>query len=205
MHNEFHFAYREIANVIYRCSIQHYGKETWRGFRVRIPKIVRRYRPVSLLKGGYKMFARILAIRLRPTLTHIMHPAQSSSTAGRTIPEAVATIREATAHGQLTDSLDMASPLDNIPQEYLYTVPDQYRFQNNMVKPYENTIRKCTIRSDDQRIPITSFPLTVISSPRQSLKHDLHVRNEYFSDDGRTKINKHDHTAADDMRSSVRK
>jgi hypothetical protein len=67
---------------------------------------------------------------------------------------------------------------------------------NNMITPYG---------SDDQRVPITSLPRIVISSPRQSLKHDLHVRNEYLQDDGGTKINKHDHTAVDDMRSSVRR
>jgi hypothetical protein len=57
---------------------------------------------VSLSNGEYKILATIVANRLRLNLTAIMHPAQSNRTPGHTIPEAVATIRDAIANGQMT-------------------------------------------------------------------------------------------------------
>jgi hypothetical protein len=165
---------------------------------------------VLFLNEDYKILAKIVAIRFRPTLTHIMYPAQCTSTPGRTIPDAVATTREALAHAELTKgpwckiSLDLASPFDNISRGEPVHCPRPIGISKHG-KQYEHTISKCSIRNADQRIPIISFPCTALSSPRLSLKQDLHFRNEYFSDDGRTKINRHNHTAAHDMRGNVRR
>jgi hypothetical protein len=106
---------------------------------VRIPKIVAprsvgHYPYASLLDGDYKALARIIANRLRPSVT-----AQSSCTPGRTILEAVVTIRDAIAHGELTKrpgfivSFDLASAFDSMSQEYLYIVHDQYGVGNSKV------------------------------------------------------------------------
>jgi hypothetical protein len=103
------------------------------------PKPVRHYRPSALLNGDYRIFARIIAKRMRQTVTDILHPAQSSSTTGRTIMDAVATIRDARAHAEVTGrpgcvlSLDFAPAFDRMSHEYLYHILDQYGYGKNMV------------------------------------------------------------------------
>jgi hypothetical protein len=109
-----------------------------------IPKIgslktVRHYRPITLLSGDYKIYARIMANRKRQTVSDITHPAQSSSTTDRTILGTVGTIRGVTAHAEITGrpgcllSIDFVPPFDKISHGYLYFVLEQYGYGKNVV------------------------------------------------------------------------
>jgi hypothetical protein len=76
---------------------------------------------------------------MRQTLPDIKHPAQSSSTTGRNILDAAATIRGVIAHAELTGrlgcilSLDFASAFDKISHGYLYFILEQYGYGKNIV------------------------------------------------------------------------
>jgi hypothetical protein len=55
------------------------------------------YRPITLLNTDYKILARIVASRNRPTLDELLHPSQFCGRSGNTIFEALASVREAVA------------------------------------------------------------------------------------------------------------
>jgi hypothetical protein len=51
------------------------------------------FRLITLLNTDYKLLVRIIASRLRPTLVELLHPIQYCGVPGKTIFEAVATVR----------------------------------------------------------------------------------------------------------------
>jgi hypothetical protein len=63
------------------------------------PTIPVDYRLITLLKTDYKILARLIANRLRPTLSELLHPSQYCGVPG-TIFDAVATIRDAIAYAE---------------------------------------------------------------------------------------------------------
>jgi len=62
------------------------------------------YRPITLLNTGYKIFARILANRLRPILEEQLQTTQFFCVPGNSILEAVSIVRETIAHAEITDT-----------------------------------------------------------------------------------------------------
>jgi len=61
------------------------------------PKTPADYRPITLLNTDYKILGRIVASRLRPILTELLHPSQHGGVQGGGIFDAVATVRDAIA------------------------------------------------------------------------------------------------------------
>jgi hypothetical protein len=80
----------------------------------------RDYRPIDILNADYKILARINANRLRPLLSDVIHPHQYCGREGGSIYEALATIRDAIAHTEITKtpmamvSLDFSEAFDRI-------------------------------------------------------------------------------------------
>jgi len=78
------------------------------------------YTPLKLLNADYKILARIIANRLRPCLTAILHPNQHCGIQGNSAFEAVASVREAFAHAEVTKtplcimSFDFSDVFDKI-------------------------------------------------------------------------------------------
>jgi hypothetical protein len=78
------------------------------------------YRASPLLNADLKILARIMAQRLSPRLTDILHPSQHCGVNGKSILDAVSTAREAIAFAETTIielcilSLDFQAAFDNI-------------------------------------------------------------------------------------------
>jgi hypothetical protein len=69
-----------------------------RGVKVCIPKTMRPSQPpdyclITLLNTDYKILARIVANRIRPTLEELLHPSQFCDRPENTIFEALASVR----------------------------------------------------------------------------------------------------------------
>jgi hypothetical protein len=58
------------------------------------------YRPITLPNNDYKIMALIIASRLQPVLADLLHPSQYCGVRGRTIFDAVATVRHSIAHAE---------------------------------------------------------------------------------------------------------
>ena len=89
------------------------------------PQTVSDYSPLTLLNTDYKMYARVLANRLKTTIKDIISDAQYSVVPGRTILDAATGITDVIASGQNTQNglcllaLDFARAFDNVAHEYL--------------------------------------------------------------------------------------
>jgi hypothetical protein len=68
------------------------------------PTMVSDYRPITLMNTDYKILARLVANRLKPTLDILLHTGQTSSTRVRTIMDATAGIRDVIAFGEMSGS-----------------------------------------------------------------------------------------------------
>jgi hypothetical protein len=62
------------------------------------PVVTADYRPITLLNNDYKIVPRIIERRLKPVFSELLHPSQHCGVPGRTIFEAVATVRNAIAY-----------------------------------------------------------------------------------------------------------
>jgi len=58
------------------------------------------YRPITLLNADYKLLTRIIAHRLQQWLTKALHPSQYCGMRGRTMLDALTTVRDAIANAQ---------------------------------------------------------------------------------------------------------
>jgi hypothetical protein len=76
------------------------------------------YRPITLLNNDYKTLARLIAHRLSGPLEEILHPSQHCGVRGKTIFDAVGTVRDVIAYAEVTRkplcvvSLDFTEALD---------------------------------------------------------------------------------------------
>jgi Reverse transcriptase (RNA-dependent DNA polymerase). len=97
-----------------------------------IPTTPADYSLITLLNTDYKIIARIIANRLRPTISDVLYPSQYSGVPGNTIFDAVATVRYAVAYAELTHvplyilSLDFTTAFDRILHTYLFRMLNSY-------------------------------------------------------------------------------
>jgi hypothetical protein len=86
------------------------------------------YRPISLLNIEYKLLAR----RLRPILVEQLRNSQFCGVSGKTILDAISSIRDVIAPSECTETplcvltLDFQSAFDRISYDYLLTILRQY-------------------------------------------------------------------------------
>jgi hypothetical protein len=89
------------------------------------PERVQDYRPLTLLNAELKIYSRILANRLKPTLHKVMQESQYSAIPERNIIDAAAAIRDiiaagmGTRHGICLMALDFTRAFDKISHTYL--------------------------------------------------------------------------------------
>jgi len=136
-----------------------------------IPAVPADYRPITLLNNDYKIMARIIASRLQPVLVDLLHPSQYCGVPGRTILEAVATVREAIAHAERAKtplcviSLDIKEAFDKISHSYLFSILQSYGFSNGFIDRIKHMFTDVT--SVVQVNGNTSRPIPIHSSVRQ--------------------------------------
>ena len=94
------------------------------------------FRPITLLNTDYKIMVRVIVNRLRPMMEVILHPSQYCGVPGRTIFEAMATVREAISQTEVTRmplSLDFQVAFNRISYQYLFTTLRSYGFADCFV------------------------------------------------------------------------
>jgi len=92
------------------------------------------YIPITLLNTDYKILARLLAARMRPVISKLLHPSQHCGMPENTIFDAVTAVRDAIAYAEKTRrplcmvSLDLKEAFDRISHTYLWTAMRSYGF-----------------------------------------------------------------------------
>ena len=129
------------------------------------------YRPLTLLNTDYNLLIRIIANRLRPWLTDILHPVQHCGIPGTTVFEALATIRDAVAYAEVTGtplcllSIDFKETFDNISHDYLSAILRQHGFSEHFRRRIKNIYSSAT--SAVQINCFRSKPIPIKNSVRQ--------------------------------------
>ena len=107
--------------------------EQKQGYIVCLPKISaptcpENYRPLSILNSDYKLLTRIIANRLRPCLEDILHPNQYCGRDGKSIYDAVATVRDIAVYAEHTNtplcllSIDFSDAFGRVSHTYLLKI-----------------------------------------------------------------------------------
>lgn len=102
------------------------------------------YRPITLLNADYKIFARILAERIKPLANEILHRSQYCSRPDVTIHDALDSIRDIIAYTEHRRkplgilALDFAEAFDRIEHEYLDRTLQRYGFGEHIRRIIRN-------------------------------------------------------------------
>jgi hypothetical protein len=131
----------------------------------------RDYRPITLLNADYKSFAHILAGRVQNVSGDLLHPIQYCGTHGKSIFDAVATVRVAIAYAEFTRgpicivSLDLTKAFDKMSHTYLFEILRSYGFSERFVERvqmrYKNAVSVVQISG------LMSGPIPIGCSTRQ--------------------------------------
>uniref|UniRef100_A0A8R7PSC9 Reverse transcriptase domain-containing protein n=1 Tax=Triticum urartu TaxID=4572 RepID=A0A8R7PSC9_TRIUA len=104
--------------------------------KIKNPQDLTQYRPISLCNVLYKLASKVLALRLRPVLHHIIAEEQTAFVPGRLISDNVLTAYECIHYlkkkkgksGDVTVKLDMAKPYDRVEWSYLRAMMNKLGF-----------------------------------------------------------------------------
>ena len=121
-----------------------------RGVIVLIPKggekkLLKNWRPISLLNYDYKIITKVLTSRLRDIMPTIIHPNQKCGINGRSIHDGAALIRDLIDYVNdknlpgLIVSLDQTKAYDRVEWDFLFKVLEKFNFGPNFI----NMIKTC--------------------------------------------------------------
>jgi len=96
------------------------------------------WRPVSLLCSDYKILARILASRMKPTLNKIINPNQTGGIPRRSIADNLTTIRNfiidtTDTEGKAIVSVDFEKAFDKVDRQQIYTAMKKLGFPKSYI------------------------------------------------------------------------
>ena len=116
------------------------------------------YRPITLLNSDYKLFTKILALRLASSAPHIIHENQASFIPGRVITDQIRLTQmilhyaEATEENGVIVALDQEKAYDKIAHDYLWLTLEKYglppSFINTVKSLYESAETLVIINGD---------------------------------------------------------
>ena len=114
------------------------------------------YRPLTLLNSDYKTITRIIANRFRSYRPTIIHPSHYCGIKGRSIFEAVATVRDVIAYAEVMKkpicvmSLDFSAAFDKASHSYMKEALSAYGFSmwftESIMRLYSNASSEVQIK-----------------------------------------------------------
>ena len=113
--------------------------------------LLKNWRPISLLNVDYKLFEKVLALRLRRVLPGVIYPDQTCGIPGRSIHESISTLRD-TIHqtnrgGQvILISLDQEKAFDRIDRSFLFKVLERMNFGESFINWIRTLYNNCFSR-----------------------------------------------------------
>ena len=108
-------------------------------------RLLKNWRPISLLNCDYKIIAKVLSTRIRHILPKIIHPNQKCGIKGRSIHDGAALIRDLIHYVNNNNlpgviiSLDQTKAYDRVEWDFLFKVLRKFNFGPNFI----NMIKTC--------------------------------------------------------------
>jgi len=162
-----------INNMFLDCAVSIDQKH---GHIVCLPKVSNpaspeNYRPLTMLNSDYKLLTRILAYRLHPWMEDILHQNQSWGRNGKSIYDAVATVRDIIAYAEITNtslcllSIYFNDAFDMISHTFLFKILQEYGISETFCQRLRNIYADAT--SNIVMNGRKSKPIKIMSGVRQ--------------------------------------
>lgn len=100
---------------------------------------LKNWRPIALLNCDCKLFSKLLAARIRPVLSQIIHPDQACAVKGRKITDSLVLIRDTICFARdrnirlIVLNLDFEKAFDRISHQYLFRALQKMRFPEQFI------------------------------------------------------------------------
>ena len=111
------------------------------------PTSIKCFRPISLCNASYKIFSKVLSLRLKTIIPSLIYPNQGGFIASRHISDNILLVQEV-IHSSLKKresgmaiKLDLANAFDRLRHEYIFLVLEKFGFPPNFLKQ----IKACII------------------------------------------------------------
>ena len=117
--------YEGVISMLYKGKGERNIRENWR--------------PLTMLNVDYKIFTKILSLRLEKVMNVLVHPDQTCSVPGRTIQDGILKIYNIIKHADEHDieglilSVDHKSAFDVIEWDYIFKTCEAFNFGSNFV------------------------------------------------------------------------
>jgi hypothetical protein len=104
------------------------------------PRAVTDYRQITLLPTDYKLLARIVAQRIKQVTGEQINDTQYCGVEGRTITEALATVRDVIAYAEYRNTpmcvltIDFSQAFDRISHEYLFRILPRFGISDQFIE-----------------------------------------------------------------------
>ena len=103
-------------------------------------KLIKNWRPISLLTVIYKLASTVIADRIKPLLNNIISESQSGFIPGRSIGDCTRLIYDLMAYTEkrcipgLLMQIDFEKAFDSVSWKFLYNVLESFGFDENLIK-----------------------------------------------------------------------
>eukprot|EP00253_Pinus_taeda_P008598 PITA_08598 len=122
-----------------------------------------KYRPIALCNIIYKIISKVVALRLKPVLPHIISPEQSGYVEGRQITdgiilthEIIHSLKQSRKPGMLL-KIDLSKAFDNISWDYMQKVLHAFGFDSAWIRWVNSLISSAFFSILINGIPTTTF------------------------------------------------
>ena len=110
------------------------------------PSSIKRFRPISICNASYKIFSKVLSLRLKPIVWSLISPNQGGFISGRQISDNILMVQEAihssTKRGEpsMAIILDLANAFDRLSHYFILMVQKKFGFPPTFINQVQSCI-----------------------------------------------------------------
>ena len=110
------------------------------------PTSIKRFRPISLCNASYKIFSKVLSLRLKPIIQSLISPNQGGFISRRKISDNILMVQEAihssTKKGEsgMAIKLDLANAFDRLRHSFILLVLKKFGFPSIFINQVQSCI-----------------------------------------------------------------